>query len=160
MADLSTLETWAETLLAKLQPQQRRRLLVDIARRLRADNAKRMRAQTDPEGSAWEPRKAPGPALRSRRERLRQEARQRAPMFAKLRQAKNLKARGQEGAAVVEFAGRAQRIARVHHFGETDAVNPGGPRYDYPARPLLGINADDAERVRDAVVQLFLAGDA
>lgn len=153
MADLSTLETWAAELLAKLQPVQRRRLLVDIARKLRTDNARRMRAQTDPEGAVWEPRKAPGPALRSKRERLRQEAQQRAPMFAKLRQAKHLKARGQGGAAVVEFAGRAQRIARVHHFGENDAVNPGGPRVDYPARPLLGISSEDAERVRDTILR-------
>lgn len=153
MADLSALETWATTLLAKLQPQQRRRVLVDIARRMRTDNTKRMRTQTSPEGTAWERRKPPGPALRSRREQIRQQAQQRAPMFAKLRQAKNLKARGMAGAAVVEFAGRAQRIARVHHFGEADAVNPGGPKYTYPARELLGITQADAEKVRDLLLQ-------
>ena len=126
MADFTALETWAEGMLRKLQPAQQRRLLVDVARRLRTTNAQRMRAQQDPEGQAWEPRKPPGPALRSKRERLRQAARQRQPMFAKLRQQKHLKARAQGGAAVVEFMGRAQRMARVDHFGETDAVNPGG----------------------------------
>ena len=117
MADFTALETWAADMLAKLQPTQQRRLLVDMARRLRTANSQRMRAQTDPEGQAWEPRKPPGPALRSKREQLRQAAKQRQPMFAKLRQQKNLKARAQGGAAVVEFMGRAQRIARVHHFG-------------------------------------------
>ena len=155
MADFTALETWAADMLAKLQPTQQRRLLVDMARRLRTANSQRMRAQTDPEGQAWEPRKPPGPALRSKRERLRQAARQRQPMFAKLRQQKHLKARAQGGAAVVEFMGRAQRIARVHHFGETDAVNPGGPQYTYPARELLGITDDDANALRDALLAQF-----
>lgn len=154
MADLSALETWASDLLAKLEPVQRRRLLVDVARRLRTANAQRMRAQQDPAGQAWEPRKPPGPALRSRRERIRQAAMQRQPMMAKLRQMKNLKAKSEGGAAaVVEFAGRAERIARVHHFGESDAVKPGGPRYQYPARPLLGITEADLQTVRDVVLR-------
>lgn len=152
MADFTALETWAADMLAKLQPTQQRRLLVDMARRLRTANSRRMRAQTDPEGEAWEPRKPPGPALRSKRERLRQAAQQRQPMFAKLHQQKNLKARAQGGAAVVEFMGRAQRIARVHHFGETDTVNPGGPQYTYPARELLGVTQDDAALIRDALL--------
>lgn len=156
MADFRALETWASDLLQKLQPAQRRRLLIEMARRLRTANAQRMRAQTDPEGAAWESRKAPGPALRSRRERIRQQAQQRQPMFAKLRQQKNLKARAEGGAAaVVEFAGRAQRIARVHHFGEADAVNPGGPVYQYPARELLGITQADTQALQDALVDHF-----
>jgi len=155
MADFTALETWAADMLAKLQPTQQRRLMVDMARRLRAANSQRMRAQTDPEGQAWEPRKPPGPALRSKREQLRQAAKQRQPMFAKLRQQKNLKARAQGGAAVVEFMGRAQRIARVHHFGETDAVNRAGPQYTYPARELLGITDDDANTLRDALLAHF-----
>lgn len=155
MADFTALETWAAEMLAKLQPTQQRRLLVDMARRLRTANSQRMRAQTDPEGQAWEPRKPPGPALRSKRDQLRQAAKQRQPMFVKLRQQKNLKARAQGGAAVVEFMGRAQRIARVHHFGETDAVNPSGPQYTYPARELLGITEDDANTLRDALLAHF-----
>ncbi|SFE10195.1 phage virion morphogenesis protein [Paracidovorax konjaci] len=153
MADLSALETWAGDILAKLEPVQRSRLLVDVARRLRTANAQRMRAQQDPDGTAWEPRKPPGPALRSQRERVRQAAKQRQPMMAKLRQVRNLKAKGEAGTAVVEFAGRAERIARVHHFGEVDAVKPGGPRYQYPARPLLGITESDLQTVRDVVLR-------
>ncbi|WP_287806163.1 phage virion morphogenesis protein [Diaphorobacter sp.] len=155
MAEFTALEAWAEGMLRKLQPAQQRRLLVDVARRLRTANAQRMRAQQDPEGQAWEPRKPPGPALRSRREQLRQQAQQRQPMFAKLRQQKHLKAHAAGAAAVVEFASRAQRIARVHHFGEEDAVNPGGPRVRYPARELLGISEDDANALRDVLVDHF-----
>ncbi len=151
MAELQALEQWAEAVLRKLQPAQQRRLMLDMARRLRTSNTRRMREQTDPEGRAWEPRKPPGPALRSQREQLRQQARQRQPMFVKLRQAKNLKARVIGTTAVVEFADRAQRIARVHHFGETDAINPGGPRYHYPARELIGIPDDDLDTLREAL---------
>ncbi len=155
MAEFQALETWAADMLAKLQPAQQRRLMVDMARRLRTANSQRMRAQTDPEGQAWEPRKKPAQALRGKREQLRQAAKQRKPMFAKLRQQKTLKAKAQDGAAVVEFMSRAQRIARVHHFGETDAVNPGGPPYKYPARELLGITEDDASSLRDALMAHF-----
>lgn len=153
MADFTVLEDWAGELLRKLQPSEVRRLQLDIARGLRKANSQRMRAQTDPDGNRWEARKAPGPALRSKREQLRQQAKQRQPMFAKMRQARNLKARAQGDAAVVEIAGRAQRIARVHHFGEVDAVNPGGPQYRYPARELLGITPADIEALHDTLLR-------
>ena len=71
MAEFQALETWAADMLAKLQPAQQRRLMVDMARRLRTANSQRMRAQTDPEGQAWEPRKKPAQALRGKREQLR-----------------------------------------------------------------------------------------
>lgn len=157
MSELKPLENWAAALLAQLQPAQRRRLLADMARNLRSANAQRMRAQTDDEGQPWQQRKPPGPALRSQRERLRQQAQLKKPMFSKLRLAKHLKARAEgDDSAVVEFASRAQRIARVHHWGETDAVNPGGPRVQYPARPLLGISEDDAKSLRTALLDSLL----
>ncbi|RYH44366.1 MAG: phage virion morphogenesis protein [Alcaligenaceae bacterium] len=153
MAEFTALEDWAGDLLRKLQPSQVRRLQLDIARGLRKSNAGRMRAQTDPDGNRWEARKAPGQTLRSKREQLRQKAKQRQPMFAKMRQARNLKARAQGDTAVVEIAGRAQRIARVHHFGEVDSVKPGGPVYRYPARELLGISSADLGALRDTLVR-------
>lgn len=158
MAEFTALEDWAGDLLRRLQPSQVRRLQLDIARGLRKSNAERMRAQTDPDGNRWEARKAPGQALRGKREQLRQKAKQRQPMFAKMRQARHLKARAQGDAAVVEIAGRAQRIARVHHFGETDAVKPGGPQYRYPARELLGITSADIEMLRDTLLDHLRSG--
>ncbi len=155
MADFTALENWAGDMLRKLQPQQQRRLQLDIARQLRKSNAERMRAQTDPDGNRWEPRKAPSNTLRSKRQQLRQQAKQRRPMFAKMRQARHLKARSQGNAAVVEIASRAQRIARVHHFGQTDAVTPGGPQYEYPARELIGISQADYDTLRDVLLGFF-----
>lgn len=150
MADFRAIEDWAGHLLTKLDGTARRRLAVDVARKLRTANTQRMRAQTDPDGNAWAPRKAPSGALRSKRAQVRQQAQQRKPMFAKLRMQRNIRARSEgDNAAVVEFVGRAQRIARVHHYGETDLVNPGGPSYDYPARELLGISKDDTDWLRE-----------
>ena len=153
MADFKALETWAETLLQKLRPAERRRVTLDIARKLRAANAARMGAQTGPDGDRWEPRKPPATTMRSKAGRIRQAAKQRLPLFAKLRATKYLKSRGTPDSALVEIVSRAQRIARVHHNGETDNVNPHGPAYRYPARELLGISDDDADLIRDALLQ-------
>lgn len=117
MADMRALELWAESLLAKLAPAARRRLLLDLARQLRARNSQRMASQQTPDGEKWEPRKAQGDA------------------------------------AVVQFAGRADRIARVHHYGEQDRVAKNGPMYDYPERQLLGIPAEDADLLRDVILR-------
>ncbi len=63
------------------------------------------------------------------------------------------KAKAQGDAAVVQFAGRADRIARVHHYGEQDRVAKNGPMYDYPERQLLGIPAEDADLLRDVILR-------
>jgi phage virion morphogenesis protein len=152
MDDLSDLTDWAGALLQRLQPAERRRLTIELARDLRRQQARNMQAQQDPEGRAWTPRKAPT-ELRSARLRIRAEARAREPMFSRLRGSRWLKARGTANEAVVQFIGRAERIARVHHFGETDQVKPGGPSYDYPARPLLGVTDADRDRLRDIVLR-------
>ena len=73
-------------------------------------------------------------------------------MFVRLRTAKHLKAQATPSEATVAFAGRAERIARVHQFGLEDRVKPGGPTYRYPVRALLGITDAQVERVRDLVL--------
>ena len=132
-------------LLRQLQPREQRQLARQIARDLRQENTQRMRAQAGPDGQPWEPRKA---LTRSARGKLRS-----APLFTRLGRAKHLKASGSPQEAVVQFVGRAERIARVHHFGLRDRVKPGGPEYDYPARPLLGITDAQIERVRDLLLK-------
>ncbi len=153
MADMRALELWAESLLAKLEPAARRRLLLDMARQLRARNSQRMAGQQTPDGEKWEPRKAQGDGLRNKRAQIRARAKARRPLFAKLRMQRWLKAKAQGDAAVVQFAGRADRIARVHHYGEQDRVAKNGPMYDYPERQLLGIPAEDADLLRDVILR-------
>ncbi|QXZ10275.1 phage virion morphogenesis protein [Comamonas sp. Y33R10-2] len=147
--DLERLEDWLVPLLHKLEPAQRRQLAREVALSLRKANQQTMAAQTSPEGEAWEPRKH---RAHDARGKLRQ-----GPMFRKLRNARNLKARGFANEAVVQFLGRAERIARVHHLGLRDFVNPGGAEYDYPARPMLGINEHQLEEIRDFILESITA---
>lgn len=73
-------------------------------------------------------------------------------MMDGLSRPKSLHAKATDGAAVVEFSRKAARIAAVHHWGGRDRVTRGGPEYNYPARPLLGISEADAERIRDVIL--------
>ncbi len=149
--ELKALEDWAGAFLEKLSPPERKRLAAQVARSLRTTNTRRMTQQQAPDGSRWESRKPPPPLKGRRKPRFETKT---GPMMAKLKRAKALKAKGQADGAVVEFLGGAQRVARVHHFGETDNVNPGrGPRYDYPARELLGYGDEDLDKLRTLVLQ-------
>lgn len=49
-------------------------------------------------------------------------------MFAKLRTTKYLKTAASADSASVQFEGKVQRIARVHHYGLRDRVSRKGPR--------------------------------
>ena len=150
MEDLQRLEDWVAPLLARLSAPERRRLAMAVARDLRAGNVQQIRAQQAPDGTGWEPRKASG--LRNGRGAIKRKAKTR-PMMEKLRAAKHLKASATASEALVGFVGRAERIARVHHFGLRDRVKPGGPEYDYPARQLLGITDEQIERVRELLMK-------
>lgn len=151
--DFMQLEGWLQPLLDRLTDAERRKLALDIARELRRENAATIRAQHGPDGEAWAPRKN---ALRDQRGQLRKRKAQ--SMFTKMAGAKHLRAQVEGGDAVVGFAGRTERIARVHHFGLSDRVKPGGPQYDYPARPLLGISDDFTQRLQDRLLSHLAGG--
>lgn len=68
-------------------------------------------------------------------------------MFAQLRTAKHLKAGASPTEAWVAFTSRADRVARVHHYGLRDRVVPDGPETDYPQRELLGFSQADEEHL-------------
>lgn len=143
---LQQFEHWLAPLLASLGPAQMRQLTRTVALRLRAANQQSMAAQQSPDGQAWEPRKP-------RRTRDAKGSLRTGAMFRKLRTSRHLRASVQGPAAVVQFMGRAERLARIHHFGLRDRVSPGGAEYDYPARELIGIS--DAQL--DAITDLALA---
>lgn len=149
MDDLQRLEDWLPPLLHSLQPAQQRALARQMAMRVRKANQQTMAGQKSPEGEAWEPRKR---RSRDRAGKLRQ-----GHMFRKLRSARHIKAQGLVNEAVVQFVGRAARIARVHHYGLRDLVAPGGAQYDYPARPLIGVPDALADELVDLVLQQLTA---
>jgi phage virion morphogenesis protein len=143
--DLTAFETWAVPLLAALTPARRRALARGIGQALRRGQAARIAAQKNTDGSAYEPRKVTKARL--------QKGSIRGTMFEKLRAARHLRVQADEASVVVGFVGRTARIARVHHLGLRDEVEPGGPRYDYPARELLGLTDAEREQVKDLLLQ-------
>ncbi|EFQ7643999.1 phage virion morphogenesis protein [Escherichia coli] len=78
-------------------------------------------------------------------------------MFAKLRTTKYLKTAASADSASVQFEGKVQRIARVHHYGLRDRVSRKGPEVRYAERRLLGVNNDVEAMTRDMILQ-WLAG--
>jgi phage virion morphogenesis protein len=149
MDALTQLETWASPLLAKLLPQERRRLAMTIARELRRAQQQRIAAQQAPDGTPYTPRKHQGDRLRDKRGQIR---RKKAAMFSKLRTARWLKATVTTDAVEVGFFGRVARLARVHQEGLDDRVSPGGKSVRYPARPLIGFTERDRLLIRDQLL--------
>lgn len=148
MDELSALETWAGGLLSQLEAPARRTALRDIARELRRSQQTRIAQQRNPDGSAYEARKPrPRKHLRDKAGRIKRKA-----MFAKLRQARYLRAESNAESIAIGFAGRVARVARIHQLGESDRIAPGGPEYKYPARVLLGFSAEDREMIRNALL--------
>lgn len=142
--DLLRLEDWLAPLIARLQPAQRRQLAREVGVSVRKANQKSMAAQKSPDGQTWVPRKN---RSRDARGSLRQ-----GPMFRRLRMARHLRTQAFTDSAVVQFIGRAERIARVHHLGLRDRVSPGGADYKYPERHLLGISHQQAEQLIDLIL--------
>lgn len=144
MQDLEQLADWAGALLAGLGPVERRRLMLDIGRELRRSQAARIRDQKDPEGHPFEPRRgqAQGPSS----------GRVRSKMFERLRRFEHFRVIAAGDGVAVGFAGRAGRIARVHHEGLHDEVRPGGLSVRYPERRLLGFSTEERERVVDVLL--------
>lgn len=85
--------------------------------------------------------------MRSKKGRIKRE------MFAKLRTSRFMKAKGSDSAAVVEFAGKVQRMARVHQYGLKDRPNRNSRDVQYDARPLLGFTRDDEQMIEDVIIR-------
>lgn len=148
MADpLEALENWAGPVLHALEPAQRQRLAVDLARRLRRNQQQRIAEQKNADGTAYEPRKER--QLRGKVGRLKR----RAEMFRKLRTARYMRASGDASAITLSFAGRISLIARVHQYGLKDRPAKGMADVRYPQRDLFGFTEADRELIRDGLLE-------
>ncbi|WP_220708600.1 phage virion morphogenesis protein [Citrobacter freundii] len=123
-------------LIGALSPASRRRLASDIAKELRRSQQQRIKQQKAPDGTPYQARKRQ--PLRAKKGRIKR------TMFQKLRTSRYMKASGRNDAAVVEFTGKVQRIARVHQLGLKDRPNPHSRDVQYSERQLLGFS--QAER--------------
>ena len=144
MDDLQRVDDWLAALLANLEPAARNRMMRQLAQELRRSQQQNIRLQRNPDGTTFEPRRV---TARSKKGRIKRQ------MFAKLRTTKYLKTAATADSASVQFDGKVQRIARVHHYGLRDRVRRNGPEARYPARRLLGVNDEVETITRDTLLQ-------
>lgn len=148
MSELTAFDTRLAGLIAALSPQSRKSMAATIAKRLRKHQQQRIKQQVTPDGQPFTPRR-PQP-LRAKKGRIKRE------MFAKLRTAKYMKAKGTADDAVVEFTGQVQRMAKVHQYGLRDRPSVRAKEMQYPARPLLGLDAEDMKLVESELISLII----
>lgn len=145
MNDLTPFDDKLSGLLASFSPAGRRQLAMKIARALRASQQQRIRQQQAPDGTPYAARKSQ--PIRSKKGRVKRQ------MFQKLRTAKYLKASGTPENAVISFAGRVQRMAKVHQYGLRDRPSAKSREVQYAARPLLGFSQDESKLVEALVIE-------
>ncbi|EGE7082474.1 phage virion morphogenesis protein, partial [Escherichia coli] len=100
--------------------------------------------QQAPDGTPYAARKRQ--PVRSKKGRIKRE------MFTRLRTNRFMKAKCSDSAAVVEFTGKVQRMARVHQYGLKDRPNRNSRDVQYEARPLLGFTHDDEQMIEDVIL--------
>nr|WP_250899489.1 phage virion morphogenesis protein [Enterobacter asburiae] len=141
---MQRVDDWLAALLANLEPAARNRMMRQLAQELRRSQQQNIRLQRNPDGTAFEARRV---TARSKKGRIKRQ------MFAKLRTTKYLKTTANADSASVQFDGKIQRIARVHHYGLRDRVRRNGPEARYPARRLLGVNDEVETITRDTLLR-------
>nr|WP_249431459.1 phage virion morphogenesis protein [Enterobacter roggenkampii] len=141
---MQRVDDWLAALLANLEPAARNRMMRQLAQELRRSQQQNIRLQRNPDGTTFEPRRV---TARSKKGRIKRQ------MFAKLRTTKYLKTVATADSASVQFDGKVQRIARVHHYGLRDRVRRNGPEARYPARRLLGVNDEVETITRDTLLR-------
>jgi len=141
--NLHKVDEWLEALLANFEPAARQRMMRELAKELRRNQQNNIRLQRNPDGSGYEARKV---TARTKKGRIKRQ------MFAKLRTAKYLKTAASADSASVQFTGKVQRIARVHHYGLRDRVSRNGPQVQYSERKLLGYSDTTYKIVINALI--------
>ncbi|UJD90862.1 phage virion morphogenesis protein [Rahnella aquatilis] len=148
MSELSAFDTRLAGLIAALSPQSRKAMAATIAKRLRKHQQQRIKQQVTPEGQPFTPRR-PQP-LRAKKGRIKRE------MFARLRTAKYMKAKGTADDAVVEFTGQVQRMAKVHQYGLRDRPSINAKQIIYSSRPLIGFDINDLNLIEESLIQKMI----
>ncbi len=131
-------------LIAALSPASRRRMATDIAKTLRTRQQRRIKTQKAPDGTPYAARKRQ--PVRAKKGRVKRE------MFAKLRTNRFMKATGRDDAAVVEFTGKVQRMARVHQYGLNDKPGRNSKPVQYQARPLIGFDKESIQLIENKIL--------
>lgn len=144
MDNLHKVDAWLAGVLASLEPAARLRMMRELAQELRRNQQNNIRLQRNPDGTGYEPRKV---TARTKKGRIKRQ------MFTKLRTAKYLKTAASADSASVQFEGKVQRMARVHHYGLRDRVSRKGLEVRYSQRRLLGVNDEVEILTRNHLLQ-------
>ena len=145
MNDLQMVSDRLNALIGNLSASSRKEMARNIAKKLRASQQQNIKRQQAPDGTPFKPRKTQ--PIRSKKGRVKRE------MFAKLRTAKYMKAQATSDEAVIEFTGRVQRMARIHHYGLRDRPSRNGKEVQYESRQLLGISNSDQQLIEQIVMR-------
>jgi phage virion morphogenesis protein len=145
MSEFKPFEDKLAGLIESLSPAARRRMAAETAKQLRASQQKRIKAQQAPDGTPY--------AARKRQPVKGKKGRVKRTMFTKLRTNRYMKAKGTNDAAVVEFVGRVQRMARVHQEGLRDKPNRYSEGVQYEARPLLGFSQEEKNLIAEIIIE-------
>lgn len=141
MDNLQQVDAGLATLLNKMEPAQRSRMLREVARDVRKIQQANITAQRAPDGTSWEPKRV---TARTKKGRIRRK------MFTKLKTAKYLKAQANANQAEVSFTGQVQRLARVQHWLRYK-VNRRGTEVKYAmaikGNRILTLSGDSKSRV-------------
>jgi len=147
MSEFKSFDDKLAGLIGALSPAGRRKLAAEIAKELRKSQQQRIKLQKAPNGTPYQARKSQ--PLRAKSGRIKR------AMFQKLRSSRYMKASGRNDAAVVEFTGKVQRIARVHQLGLKDRPNPHSRDVQYSERQLLGIHHDDKRFIEELILNFL-----
>ncbi|MCM7236311.1 phage virion morphogenesis protein [Enterobacter bugandensis] len=147
MNELKPFDDRLNGLVAALSPAARRKLAGKIAKELRKSQQQRIKQQKAPDGSPYQARKRQ--PLRAKTGRIKR------AMFQKLRTSRYMKATGRENSAVVEFTGKVQRIARIHHNGLLDKPDRNSHEIQYPVRRLLGFSKENVQFIEKITIEHF-----
>lgn len=150
MSEFDVFDERLAALIGNLSPAARKEMAKNIAKKLRASQQQNIKRQQAPDGTPFAPRKAQ--PLRGKKGRVKRE------MFAKLRTAKYMKAKGTSDDATVEFTERVQRMVRVHHYGLRDLPTEKAKPIKYDARPLLGFNKKDIDDIEIIMLKYLADG--
>ncbi|MFG6654868.1 phage virion morphogenesis protein [Scandinavium sp. M-37] len=130
-------------LIAALTPASRRRMATEIAKTLRTRQQRRIKTQKAPDGTPYAARKRQ--PVRAKKGRVKRE------MFVNLRTNRFMKASGRDDAAVVEFTGKVQRIAKVHQYGLKDKPGRNSKPVQYQMRQLIGFTQTDLDAIESII---------
>jgi len=147
MSDFKPFDDQLAGLIAAMSLAGRRKLAAEIAKVLRKSQQQRIKLQKAPDGTPYQARKRQ--PLRAKSGRIKR------AMFQKLRSSRYMKASGNNDAAVVEFTGKVQRIARIHQFGLKDRPNPYAHDVQYAERQLLGYTLEDKIMIEELIIDFF-----